>query len=298
MKSNPESSPAIFDCLSPSFSLANEEVFTFINHSAELALIFDFERRQLNSRCIVRVIDYRDRKVSEMRSRTLRFRIKSTFAPLPYRDEGITFMGGGFTASAIVKDGRGEIISALPDFNLPSGETGLKTRLSFKVEPEKPSFNRLYTKSHCYEAVHSSFSAEVNGTIRTGGVKREIDGKDYSLHHTWKVSTFPLKRHFHSSFCYGSSDSPFSFTLSLEEEKCILLYDNLLISYDGIKMERADKNEYSFTDGKGVSIKFSAFHTEREKTGPFRKNRTLRYGIFTGHIGTLTFSDSFGCMEM
>lgn len=278
--------------------MANEEVFTFIDHSAELALIFDFERRQLNSRCIVRVVDYKNRKVSEMRSRTLRFKIKSTFAPLPYSDEGITFMGGGFTASAIVKDKRGEIISALPDFRLPSGETGLKTRLSFKVEPEKPSFNQLYTKSHYFEAIHSSFSAGADGTIRTGGIKREINRDDYSLYHTWKVTTFPIKRHFRSSYCYGRNKKPFSFTLSLEEGNCNLLYGNSLMSYEGVKVEKLDESEYNFKNGETVSIHFSAFHTEREKTGPFRKDRFLRYGVFTGNIGPLSFSDSFGCIEM
>ncbi len=298
MKSNPESTPAIFTSLSPSFSMANEEVFTFINHSASIALIYDFERRQLNSRCIVRVIDYHSGKVSEMRSRTLRFKIKSTFARLPYADERITFMGGGFTASAIVKDRRGEVISALPDFHLPSGETGIKTRLSFRLETGEPSFNRLYTKSRYYEAVHNSFSNTVSGTVRTGGVKKEINSKDYSLYHTWKVTTFPLKRHFHSSYCYGRNEKPFSFTLSLEEETCILLYENSLTSYEGVKMERISENEYVFNNEETVNLHFLSFHTEKERTGPFRKDRTLRYGIFSGKIDRLSFIDSFGCIEM
>ncbi len=93
-----------------------EEIFTLIDHRAGTALIYDFERRHVLSRCIVRAVDYRNRTMTEKRSRTLRFRIKSTFAPYPGEDEGITFTGGGFTASVIAKDNTYRIISALRTF--------------------------------------------------------------------------------------------------------------------------------------------------------------------------------------
>lgn len=296
MSTRLDSSPSVFSSLTPSLLTANEEIFTLINHRESTAVIFDFEKRHLNARAIIRVIDFRSRKVGETRSRTLRFKIKSTFASRPYENEAITFTGGGFTASAVTKDNTTRIISASPDFLLPDGERGLKTLLSFSLDPAGASFNRLYTKSRYYEAVHTSLSPCVSGSIRKGGIKKEIEDADYSAYYLWKLSSFPLKRSSNTLFCYGRTDSPFLFRLSLRDGKCIFLKNNSLESFEGIRASE-EKGEYIFSNSGSVSITFTPFHTEMEKTGPFRENRILRYGVFTGRIGDYSLPPSFGCME-
>ena len=293
-----DSSPSVFSSLTPTSLTAREEIFTFINHRQKKAVIFDFERRRVNSRCIVRVIDYEKRTVSECRSRTLRFNIKSTFAPRPYEDEGITFTGGGFTASAITKDDTTYLIAALPDMALSDGEQVFKAQLSFTLNREDASFNQLYTKGRNTEAIHSSIAPSASGTLIIGGRKLEIDPAEHTAQRVWKTTTFPIKRDYYSSYCYGRTSEPFSFTLSVEERKCMANIGNTLSSYDGIRMDKKSEDEYTFTDGEKVNICFSVFSTVKEKTGPFRENRTLKYGLFGGNIASFEFSESFGCIEL
>ena len=293
-----DSSPSVFSSLTPTSLTAREEIFTFINHTQKKAVIFDFERRRVNSRCIVRVIDYSTRTVSEKRSRTLRFNIKSAFAERPFEDEGITFTGGGFTASAVTKDNTTRIIAALPEMELPGGTQGFKAQLSFTLNPDNASFNQLYTKGRFTEAVHSSLSPSASGTLIIGGRKIQIDPGEHTAERVWKTTTFPIKRDYYSSYCYGHKEKPFSFTLSVEERKCVALIDDALSFYDGIEMKKESEDEYTFTDGKKINIHFSVFAVVREKTGPFRENRTLKYGVFGGNIREFEFSESFGCIEL
>lgn len=276
-----------------------EEIFTLIDHREGTALIYDFERRHVYSRCIVRAVDYENRTMTEMRSRTLRFRIKSTFAPSPGEDEGITFTGGGFTASVITKDSTYRIISALPDFPLPSGKKGLKTEIEFHIDPESASFNQVYTKNRSTEAIHSSLSPSVRGTVITGGEKRRIREENMTARRVWKATSFPLRRDSYSSYCYGrSGGEPFSFTLSVAERKCLLLSGGTLTVRDNIRMEKTGDDSYLFTDDGDTRINLTVFAVTREKTGPFRQNRTLEYGLFSGCIASFTVPESFGSIEL
>ncbi len=292
-----DSSPSVFSSLTPTSLTAREEIFSFINHTQKKAVIFDFERRRVNSRCIVRVIDYSTRTVSECRSRTLRFNIKSTFADKPYSDEGITFTGGGFTASAVTKDNTTRIIAALPDMELPGGIRGFKAQLAFTLNPMRASFNQLYTKGRYTEAIHSSLSPSASGTLIIGEKKIQINPGEHTVQRVWKTTSFPIKRDYYSSFCTGRAEKPFSFTLSVEERKCIALIDGILSFYDGVEMKTESEDEYTFTDGKKINIHFSVFAVVREKTSPFRENRTLKYGVFRGNIREFGFNGSFGCIE-
>ncbi len=293
-----DSKPDIFSSIKKQPFMAGEEIFSIIDHKEKVAYIFDFERRSLDSRCIVRVIDYKNRIVKEMRSRTLRFKIKSTFSPLPFSDGAITFTGGGFTASAITKDNTSRIIAALPDFPLPSGEKTLKVMLSFSLSPHLPSFNEIYTKARFLEAVHSSISDEVSGTIVSAGVKRKIDEKDFTAVRVWKESSFPLKRYnTYTSYSYGRDTSPFSLILSSDEKDCILLNRDGLTSYPALRIEKKN-DEYHFqTQDKKIDLTFTVFSAIKEKNGPFRHNRTIKYGTFSGVISSAAIAPSFGSIE-
>lgn len=276
-----------------------EEVFTIIDHSNETALIYDFERRHVYSRCIVRFVDYKNRRMTEMRSRTLRFRIKSTFAPYPGEDEGITFTGGGFTASVITRGNTYRIISALPDFNLPSGKKGLKTEIEFHIDPSSVSFNQIYTKNRSTEALHSSLSPSVEGRVIIAGEKMKINSADITARRVWKTTSFPLKRNTYSSYCYGRENGePFSFTLSIAEKKCLLLADNSLTVIDNIRIEKNGENKYIFKDDGGTNLTLSVFAVTKETTGPFRKDRVLKYGLFSGRIASFLITESVGCIEL
>ena len=63
---------------------AEEEVFVIIDNDAKSMISFDFEKRKLSARCIIRVIDYERGKVSEVNAITPKFKIKSTFAQNPF----------------------------------------------------------------------------------------------------------------------------------------------------------------------------------------------------------------------
>ncbi len=293
-----DSSPSIFRYLSDTGLTAREEIFTFLNHREKSAIIFDFERRRVNSRCIVRMIDYRGRRIAEKRSRTLRFTIKSTFAARPFEDEGITFTGGGFTASAVARNNTYRIIAALPDMVLADGTTGLKARLSFSLEKNDASFNLLYSKGRSVEAIHSSLAHSASGLLIMNGKKTEIRSEDYTVERIWKSTTFPLRRNSYSSYCYGRGENPYAFILSIEEKKCIAVIDGKLRCYSGVEMKKNSDGSYTFCDRKDVEIHFSVFSTVNEKTGPFRQNRILMYGLFSGHISSSGLDGSFGCIEL
>lgn len=278
--------------------MAREEIFSIIDHKESIALIFDFERRSLDSRCIVRVVDYKNRIVKEMRSRTLRFKIKSTFSPLPFSDGALTFTGGDFTASVITKDNTSRIIAALPSFPLPSGGTSLKVMLSFTLSPYLPSFNEIYRKGRAVEAVHSSISDEVSGTIIKGGAKRKIEKNDFTAVRVWKESSFPLiKYNTYTSYSYGRDVFPFSLILSSDEKDCILLNRDGLTSYPGLKIENRDGEYHFTTQDENIDLTFTVFSVIKEKTGPFRHNRTIKYGTFSGHISSVKVKSSFGSIE-
>lgn len=290
----------IFSSIQPSSFMAREEIFTVIDHRNSIALVFDFERRSLDSRCIVRVIDYKRKIAREMRSRTLRFKIKSTFSTLPFTDGAITFTGGGFTASVITKNNTSRIIAALPDFPLPSGETSLKVMLSFTLSPLLPSFNELYRKGRSIEAVHSSIADEVEGTIISAGVKKEIDKSDFTAVRVWKESSFPLSKHnTYTSYSYGRETIPFSFILSHDEKECLLLSRDGLVSYPALRIEKKSEDKFVFSsDDKKINLTFTVFSSIKEKSGPFRHNRAIKYGTYDGVIENMRVKSAIGSIEL
>lgn len=284
-----DSTPDIFDKYPVTNLTAMNELYIITDNSSSTSLIFNFEKRGLDARCIVQAVDYKNRRMSEIRSRTLRFKIKSVFSPRPFADEALTFTGGGFTASVVSKGGSYRLIAALPSFVMPSGKTGLKVDLAFSIESTSASINQLFTKNRFNETVNIAVSKKVTGTIRIGEVKNRINENDYSLRRIHKTSTFPLRHNSYSSHGYGRDKTEFSFLLSLIERECLFLNNGVLKSYTGIE-KRENEKEYIFTDNKEVSLSFTYFSETKEKNGPFRKNRVIRFGLFSGSIGDVSFS--------
>ena len=293
------SSPIIFFPYLKSAFVAYEEVITLIDHNNFVAYIFVHERRRVNSRAIIRVVDFKNKIVRDERSRTLKFTIKSTFASYPYEDEAITFTAGGFTSSLIAKDLHYTVISASPNFILPGEEKGLKSLFSFILDSSKPSINYLDSRRLLAEGVHLSQTTPISGYLRKGENKEFIKGGNYSLTRVWKKTSFPLKRDSYSSFIYLlNEDKPFSIVFSLKDLRCITLSESEMKVYENIKIEKIDSKSYHFFDGDGIDITFSIFSSLREKTGPFRKNRHLNYALSTGRISNISFSNSFSLIEL
>ncbi len=115
----------------------------------------------------------------------------------------------------------------------------------------------------------------------------------------WKATSFPLRRNSYSSYSYGiAGKEPFSFTLSIAEKKCLLLLGKELTVRDNIRMEKTGDDGLFFTNDGDTSINLTVFAVTKEKTGPFRQNRVLRYGLFTGRIASFSIPESFGCIEL
>lgn len=277
---------------------ASEEIFTLIDHKNCISYIFVHEKRRLNSRAIIRVVDYKNKIAKEERSRTLRFKIKSTFASLPYSDEAITFTGGGFTSSVIAKTNTYMIVAAAPSFILPNGKENFKAMLSFSINPKSLSYNQLFEKGRQKEVIHLSSSDCVKGEISIGERRSEIDSSSFSARRTWKKSSFPLKREIFSFYIYGREEKSFSILYSVQEKKCVLLDENSLITYNNVEMKKESDSLFLFSNNQDTEISFSVFTTLTEKTGPFRQNRKLNYGLFSGKVGSFSFSDAFGCLEL
>ena len=79
-----DSSHTFLSSYSDSPFSASEEIFTLIDHKNCISYIFVHEKRRVNSRAIIRVVDYKNKIAKEERSRTLRFKIKSTFSSLGF----------------------------------------------------------------------------------------------------------------------------------------------------------------------------------------------------------------------
>lgn len=285
-----DSTPDIFEEYQITKLTAVDELFIFTNYNALTSIIFNFEKRGLDARCIVQAVDYKNKKTSELRSRTLRFKIKSVFAPAPFKDEAVTFTGGGFTASVISKDNSYRLIAALPKFVMPSGKKGLKVDFTFSLESSSRSINELHTTKRFNETVHISENGKVAGTIRIEEVKKRINEDEWSVRRIRKTSTFPIRHNSYSSHGWGRENGEFSFLLSLSEKKCLFINERELKSYDGVGTKIEGDNEYIFTNDKEVDISFTNFGESIEKNGPFRKNRALKFGLFSGRIGDVALS--------
>lgn len=283
--------PSIFESLSFSSLNKREEVVTLLNHKERWALVFDYERNKLHSRCIIRYIDLERKIIKETRSKTLRFKIKSTFASLPFNDEALTFTGGGFTSSLISKKSNYRLLSAIPDF------FRIKTDISFSLDKASPSYNQLYSKKRLFETFHASFSNTISGTISREEKKREMIKEDYTIYYTWKVSSFPLKRDSIIISANGVENNiPFSIFFNPKTNKLTLIREGITIIDDDVKIKQEKTNIY-FVSQK-TRIEARIFAPIKEKSGPYRLERNINYALFSGTISHFSFSGALGVIEL
>lgn len=282
--------PSIFESLSFSSLNKREEVVTLLNHKERWAIVFDFERNRLHSRCIIRYIDLERKIVKETRSKALRFKIKSTFAPLPFVDEALTFTGGGFTSSLISKNSSYRLLSAIPDF------FRIKTDISFSIDKSSPSYNQLYSKNRLFETFHASFSNTVSGTISKEEKKREMQTEDYALYYTWKVSSFPLKRDSIIISANGVENSiPFSLFYNPKTNKITLIREEKT-TIDDVEIKQVNSKIYLVSQRTKIEAKI--FAPIKEKSGPYRLERNINYALFSGTISHFSFSQALGVIEL
>lgn len=282
--------PSIFESLSFSSLNKREEVVTLLNHKERWAIVFDFERNRLHSRCIIRYIDLERKIVKETRSKALRFKIKSTFAPLPFVDEALTFTGGGFTSSLISKNSSYRLLSAIPDF------FRIKTDISFSLDKASPSYNQLYSKNRLFETFHASFSNTVSGTISKEEKKREMKTEDYALYYTWKVSSFPLKRDSIIISANGVENNiPFSLFYNPKTNKITLIREEKT-TIDDVEIKQENNKIYLVSQRTKIEAKI--FAPIKEKSGPYRLERNINYALFSGTISHFSFSQALGVIEL
>lgn len=293
-----DSSPKEIERIKQTKLTAFEEIYTLINHKESTAIIFDFERRYLESRCIVKEIDYSKKIIKEKRSRTLRFKVKSTFAPRPESNEALTFQGGGFTASVVRKENTYRLIAAIPTMENTDNIRGLKLDVIFVNKSDTISFNSIYTKNKSSEAESSSILSISSGSIVKGGIKQKIENSDYTLIRTWKMSSFPVKRNTYYSFIYGKEDEAFSIFFSFDERKCFLLKKGSLTEYPLKETRKISESEYLFIGDEKTVIHVSFFAFTKERSGPFRKNRTINYGVASGRLDSFSFSSAISSIEI
>lgn len=282
--------PSIFTSLSFSSLNKREEIVTLLNHKEKWALVFDYERNKLHSRCIIRYIDLEKKSVKETRSKALRFKIKSTFAPLPFSDESLTFTGGGFTSSLISRNSNYRLLSAIPDF------LRIKTDISFSLDKSSPSYNQLYSRKRLFETFHASFSNKASGTISKEEKKREMIEKDYALYYTWKVSSFPLKRDSIIISANGvENNEPFSLFYNPKTNKLTFIREGKIIE-DDVKIKEEKNNIYFIS--KKTKIEAKVFAPIKERSGPYRLERNINYALFSGTISSFSFSQALGMIEL
>lgn len=283
--------PSIFSSLSFSSLNKREEVVTLLNEKEKWALVFDFERNKLHSRCIIRYIDLERKIVKETRSKALRFKIKSTFAPLPFSDEALTFTGGGFTSSLISKSSSYRLLSAIPDF------FRIKTDISFSLDKASPSYNQLYSKNRLFETFHASFSNTVSGIISKEEKKREMKKEDYALYYTWKVSSFPLKRDSIIISANGvENNEPFSLFYNPKTNKLTLISEGKATIEDAVEIKEENNKLYLISSKTKIEAKI--FAPIKEKSGPYRLERNINYALFSGTISHFSFSQALGVIEL
>ena len=264
---------------------AEEEVFVVINSSSREMISFDFEKRKLSARCIVRLIDYDKCAISEVSAVTPKFNIKSTFAPKPYGDSDITFLGGGFTASAVSRNGRIGIIASVPEIKLPSGGKGLKVE-AFLTNDEKD------------KSLHASIAKEISGTIWIGEEKTEILGDNLQGRHIWKRTSFPKRKEKPVGIIYGKANKmPFSSVVLTYDDSLTLNTEGVMKRYEKIQWIEIGDKVLNITNGENINIKAEIFSSIHEKQGPFRKARTFRYAIFSGTIDDKTIDEAIGYLE-
>ena len=259
---------------------------------------FDFEKRKLSARCIVRLIDYDKCAISEVSAVTPKFNIKSTFAPKPYGDSDITFLGGGFTASAVSRNGRIGIIASVPEIKLPSGGKGLKVEAFLTNDEKDKSFNCLLSYDKKTESLHASIAKEISGTIWIGEEKTEIIGDNLQGRHIWKRTSFPKRKEKPVGIIYGKANKkPFSSVVLTYDDSLTLNTEGVMKRYKKVQWVNAGNNVLNITNGENINIKAEIFSSIHEKQGPFRKARTFRYAIFSGTMDDKIIDEAIGYLE-
>ena len=277
---------------------AEEEVFVVINSSSREMISFDFEKRKLSARCIVRLIDYDKCAISEVSAVTPKFNIKSTFAPKPYGDSDITFLGGGFTASAVSRNGRIGIIASVPEIKLPSGGKGLKVEAFLTNDEKDKSFNCLLSYDKKTESLHASIAKEITGTIWIGEEKTEIVGDNLQGRHIWKRTSFPKRKEKPVGIIYGKANKkPFSSVVLTYDDSLTLNTEGVMKRYKKVQWVNAGNNVLNITNGENINIKAEIFSSIHEKQGPVRKARTFRYAIFSGTMDDKIIDEAIGYLE-
>ena len=277
---------------------AEEEVFVVINSSSREMISFDFEKRKLSARCIVRLIDYDKCAISEVSAVTPKFNIKSTFAPKPYGDSDITFLGGGFTASAVSRNGRIGIIASVPEIKLPSGGKGLKVEAFLTNDEKDKSFNCLLSYDKKTESLHASIAKEITGTIWIGEEKTEIVGDNLQGRHIWKRTSFPKRKEKPVGIIYGKANKkPFSSVVLTYDDSLTLNTEGVMKRYKKVQWVNAGNNVLNITNGENINIKAEIFSSIHEKQRPFRKARTFRYAIFSGTMDDKIIDEAIGYLE-
>lgn len=277
---------------------AEEEVFVIINNKTKQIISFDFEKRKLASRCIVRFIDYEKGRVSEVKAATPRFNIKSTFSSSPYGDSDITFLGGGFTASAVARKGKISIIASVPDLEVPDGRKGIKVEAHMTVNQDQKSYNYLLTHKNKTEALHTSVSDNISGVIRVGENKSIFSGDSLQGRHIWKRSTISKRKEKPLAIIYGKAENkPFSAVALTYDDSFSLTMNDKFERHDKIKWINKEKDLMEITDGDKINIKAKIFSSIHEKRGPFRRARTLRHAVFEGTMNGIIIEDAAGYIE-
>lgn len=277
---------------------AEEEIFVLIDNDLKQLISFDFEKRKLYARCIIRFIDYEKGKISEVSAITPKFNIKSTFASFPFEDSDITFLGGGFTASAVSRNGRIGIIASVPDLELPNGDKGLKIEVFLNGCKDEKSFNCLLSYDKKTESLHASLINEITGTIWLGEKKKEISGDKFQGRHIWKRTSFPKRKEKPIGIINGSTDNkPFSAIILTYDDSLTINASSCTKRFENIKWIYEDNDTIFISDDKGIKVKAKVFSSIHEKQGPFRKARTFRYAVFSGAIGDITFDEAVGYLE-
>lgn len=277
---------------------AEEEIFVVIDSISKEMISFDFEKRKLSARCIVRLIDYDKGVISEVSAITPKFNIKSTFAPFPFKDSDITFLGGGFTASAVSRNGRIGIIASVPEIKLPNGGKGLKVEAFLTNDEKEKSFNCLISYGKKTESLHSSIAKEITGTIWIGEKKTEIVGDNLQGRHIWKRTSFPKRKEKPVGIIYGKSNNkPFSSVVLTYDDSLTLNTEGLLKRYDKIKWIEEEKDSIRITNGSNINVKAKIFSSVHEKQGPLRKARSFKYATFSGSIDEKIIEEAIGYLE-
>lgn len=277
---------------------AEEEVFVVIDSSSKQMISFDFEKRKLSARCIIRLIDYDKGAISEVSAVTPKFNIKSTFAPKPYGDSDITFLGGGFTASAVSRNGRIGIIASVPEIKLPSGGKGLKIEAFLYNDEKDKSFNCLLSYYKKTESLHASIAKEITGTIWIGENKTEIVGNNLQGRHIWKRTSFPKRKEKPVGIIYGKVDKkPFSSVVLTYDDSLTLNTEGVMKRYEKIQWVKTEDDVLNITNGENINITAEIFSSIHEKQGPFRKARTFRYALFSGTIDDKIIDEAIGYLE-